>query len=245
MTDAEFAIKIFNWFTGNKKPENEGDVYINGVLQRFYELPERNREILTCRLRDGLTFKKIGEIYGISANAVRSNTVNSHRLFLYAKCHTPVRVSGLIEQTRELWQDLKKMHKELFEKTAYIDSLNRSIESLTEKRSGYSYPAGRKKIQPEDFSAAVYKVLFGNGIRYYEDLCKFWCFEDMRSSIRNLGPNRMFEVLKVMWEQGYSEWILDTYEISAGLKKEIGEKFAECGICLDRPELYIKQKADS
>lgn len=245
MTDAEFAIKIFNWFTKNKDPEAEGEVYINGILERFQELPDQNQQILIYRLRDRMTYKEIGEIYGTTATAVRNNTLESHRLFLSAKCHTPIHVGRIIEQNHELLQDLMKMYKVTYKKSVYIDTLNRGIKSLAENLKDYGYPENLKKIRCEDLPAAVYQALIKNDIRYYEDLCNFWSFESMRSNIRNLGPSRMFKLLKTMWNKGYSEWILDTYESSSGLKKEIGEKFAECGIYLDCPELYINQKADS
>lgn len=247
MTDTEYAIKIFNWITNNTNPETEKEVYINGVLKRFSMLPERNQQILSYHLRDGMTYKEIGEIYGISANAVRNIAVRSRRLFFYAKCLTPICVDGILEQRQELYQLLKQKQSELIQKTAYIDSLNRSIESLTEKRKSYSYPERRRMICPKDVQASTYIALCRSEIKYYEDLFKFSSFEDITSSIRYFGSSRLFEVLKAMWNFGYTGWILETYRNSGAVKEEIARKFAEYEVYLDRPELYTntKQKADS
>jgi len=75
LTDKEYAIKIY--CVVFRTLTDEGDADIEGIFEAISSLREREQFALESYYRNGLTYKKTGEIMGVSLQRVRAIVINA------------------------------------------------------------------------------------------------------------------------------------------------------------------------
>ena len=208
MTNSEYASRIY---CAALKKEDDGDIYVRGVLDMIGTLTEREQLALECRYRNGLTYRQTGrEIGGVCGERVRQILVRALRKLRQPSREQRMRISGILEKNDMLQKLLQEKNKIIDEKNAVIDELHRQMDYSVREKSPVQGTANecnepKRNISDADFSARIYHALTKAGIYDCEQLLAFHCFDDI-IRIPNIGKVSILEIALKMREYGYIAW---------------------------------------
>ena len=187
----------------------DGDVYIDGVLSELSTFIKGYQEILMMRYRDNMTYREIGEKFDLSAERIRQIEKKIIVRMKHPSRLQNMFVSKLITKNdalkREI-QESKKLHLsnmyriKAMEKMLQEDDLAR-LDQEVESWSIINTPIEEMKL-----SHRLYNCLKKANINYVGNITELKEYNDI-VSIKNLGKKCVHELLDVMDELGYEEWL--------------------------------------
>ena len=208
MTNNEYASRIY---CAALKKEDDGDIYVRGVLDMIGTLTEREQLALECRYRNGLTYKQVGkEIGGVGIERARQILVKALRKLRQPSRVRRMCVSAILEKNNTLRKQLQEKSDLIDEKNAVIDDLYKQVENILKGRAvsqevQYGFGEREPKIADIDFSMRTFHALMKAGIYDCEQLLAFHCVDDI-IRIPNIGKVSILEIARKMREYGYIAW---------------------------------------
>ena len=185
MLDIEYADRLYRavWQVDEKS-------YIQNIDDALKRLSDREQLALKLRYRDGLKYKEIGRQFGVDVARTRKIIVRALRK-LREIPDININVSRLKKQEELIAE--KKETKQI--ETLLITGKSEQVES--------------KKIKDVFFSTRIATVLARANITNIDDLL---CINDFNAifNIRYIGITSMLEIIRIMYEFGYSEWVQQT-----------------------------------
>ena len=197
MLDIEYADRLYRavWQVDEKS-------YIQNIDDALKRLSDREQLALKLRYRDGVKYKEIGRQFGVDVARTRKIIVRALRK-LREIPDININVSRLKKQ-EELIAEKKET---VSDKDSQIAFTNQQIETLL--LTGKSEQVESKKIKDVFFSTRIATVLARANITNIDDLL---CINDFNAifSIRYIGITSILEIIRIMYELGYSEWVQQT-----------------------------------
>jgi len=195
MTDKDYAAFIYHKVNGvDSKNINP---YVAGVLEVINKLKVRESRALKYYYREGMTYKQVGEQFGINKDQARNLVLRALRKLEPLLKADNLNVDKVIEN----------LNKQLEIKADTIKKLQIQIENLMQGKPISQEPRKEKiKIEEMGFSTRAYNVLIQAGLRTVEMLLAIDNpYEILK--LRNCGIGTRLEIFTKMRKYGYTEWV--------------------------------------
>jgi len=205
--DADFSMNICKRVFNNDNID--GDVYINGVLSVLSALSDSYQEILRMRFRENKTYREIGEVFQLSAQRIRQIELKIFLKLKHPSRSQKMLVSYIIAEKDSLRTNLQETNKALHKATSRCEALEQIIPQCKleqfnaeiENRSIDNTP-----ISDLGISIRLYNCLLKTGIINIEGITELKTYDDI-ISIKNLGKKCLNELLLIMNDKGFVEWV--------------------------------------
>ena len=205
MTDNEYASRIY---CAALEKEDDGDIYVRGVLDMIGTLTEREQLALEYRYRNELTYIQTGRMLGgVCGERARQIIQRALRKLRQPSRLGQMRISAIVEKNNTLQKLLKEKINLINEKNAVIEKLSSQTGYIAEEEVRRDESDIQKnKIEDIDFSTRTYNALKKAGIHDYDTLLAFSCFDDIMR-IPNFGKITILEIARRMRDYGYTAWV--------------------------------------
>ncbi len=202
MTNNEYAKRLYCAAFG--LGDDNGDVYVRGVFDVLSTLTERKRLVLECRYRNGMTYKRIGEILGgMNGSRARRILDKALRELRRPENAESMSVSKIIENKNELLkllQDKDDMINELFSQISDLlcgEPIKQAMQNQLACR--------KMKIIDMGFPRRLSNALARAGIYDCDALLALNSFQEF-TKMTNIGRLSIFQIVHKMRACGYAEW---------------------------------------
>jgi len=202
MTDQDYAEAVYREVFNTR--HDDDDANPARILEAITMLTEREQIAVKCRLKDGLTWRKVGNELGVTDSRAQQIYLKAIRKLRHPARARDMSVTKIVEQRDRL---AAKMYE-------FLDTIERLQLENDKLRDGILVPntvipedaelSVRARIEELALSVRSYNCLKRAGKDTVADVLNTTYRELFR--IRNLGRKSAEEVVERMRRAGYVEW---------------------------------------
>jgi len=210
LNDDDYTAHLYCEIFGT--PEDRDDHNPGRILDVLNTLTVRERRLLECRYRHGMTLEQTGTEIGVTKERARQIISKALR-----KLRHPERVRDM--SVKQIEQERDRYRQRLDESDVIIQELRRQIANPPAHQSSEAVMCGEKAVSPDgldkridqlEISVRLHNALVRAGYNKVRDIYDIPSITKL-CGIKNLGAKSRSELFHVMRGLGFGDWIERIY----------------------------------